>query len=46
MKPPEPDDLHPGRFRLDVRFGLRPGTYATLLLKRATWDMGGAKSIT
>ena len=45
VKPPEPDDLNPGRVRLDVRFALRPGTYATLLLKRATYDMGGAKSI-
>lgn len=46
VAPPVPDDRNPGRTRLDVRFSLRPGTYATLLLKRATYDMGGAKSIT
>ncbi len=45
VKPPEPDDLNAGRMRLDVRFALRPGTYATLLLKRATYDMGGAKAL-
>lgn len=42
---PAPDERAPGRVRLDVAFALRPGTYATLLLKRATFDMGGAKSL-
>jgi len=46
VKDPAPDDLNRGRACLDLRFALRPGTYATLLLKRATYDMGGAKSIT
>src|SRR5262245_37005054 len=42
---PAPDDLNRGRVRVDLQFSLRPGTYATLLLKRVTYDMGGAKSI-
>lgn len=45
VAPAAPDDLNAGRVQLDLSFALRPGTYATLLLKRATFDMGGAKSI-
>jgi tRNA pseudouridine13 synthase len=37
---PARDDLNLGRHFLDLRFALRPGMYATLLLKRATYDMG------
>jgi tRNA pseudouridine13 synthase len=29
----EPDDLHPGRWRLRLDFALPPGSYATLLVK-------------
>jgi tRNA pseudouridine13 synthase len=31
---PEPDELYPGRHRLDLEFFLPRGSYATLLLKR------------
>lgn len=36
---PVPDDLNRRRVALDLRFSLRPGTYATLLLRRATYDL-------
>jgi tRNA pseudouridine13 synthase len=42
---PVPDDLHPRRFALDLSFTLAPGLYATILLRRLTYDMGGAKSL-
>jgi tRNA pseudouridine13 synthase len=31
-----PDELHPGRFRLTLRFDLPRGSYATLIVKRIT----------
>jgi len=41
--PPAPDDLNPGRVRLDLSFTLGRGLYATILLKRIAYDLGGAK---
>ena len=40
---PAPDDLNPGRMRLDLSFTLGRGLYATILLKRLAFDLGGAK---
>ena len=36
---PEPDALNPGRQTLLLRFALGPGSYATMLLKRLTFDV-------
>jgi tRNA pseudouridine13 synthase len=36
---PEEDDLNRGRVRLALAFALRPGSYATMLVKRCTYDM-------
>ncbi len=35
---PLPDDANPGRFAVDLAFTLKPGLYATILVKWATWD--------
>ena len=35
---PEPDSENRGRFALELAFDLRPGSYATMLVKRCTWD--------
>ncbi|MCZ6786008.1 MAG: tRNA pseudouridine(13) synthase TruD [Planctomycetota bacterium] len=35
---PEPDSENRGRFALELDFDLRPGSYATMLVKRCTWD--------
>jgi tRNA pseudouridine13 synthase len=37
--PPGPDELNPGRQRLTLAFRLRPGSYATMLVKRCTFDV-------
>jgi len=34
---PEPDDLNAGRRKLALHFTLRPGSYATMLIKRCTF---------
>mgnify|MGYP002624077081 CR=1 FL=1 len=39
----EPDELHPGRFALRLKFDLRRGSYATILIKRIT-DAAGLSS--
>jgi tRNA pseudouridine13 synthase len=36
---PEPDGLNAGRVRLTLAFRLRPGSYATMLVKRCTYDL-------
>ncbi|MEE9169280.1 MAG: tRNA pseudouridine(13) synthase TruD [bacterium] len=33
---PSDDDLHPGRFKLELSFTLKPGSYATMVIKRLT----------
>jgi len=40
----EDDDLNPGRQSLAVAFSLRPGSYATMLLKRCSYDMQSGKT--
>lgn len=37
--PPEADDSNPGRKSLALSFRLGPGSYATMLLKRCTFDL-------
>jgi tRNA(Glu) U13 pseudouridine synthase TruD len=39
---PEDDDRNEGRLRLALAFALRPGSYATMLVKRCTYDVGGS----
>lgn len=41
---PEQDELNPGRLRLALSFLLRPGSYATMLIKRCTWDFPGRET--
>jgi len=36
--PPERDELNPGRWKLALAFRLRPGSYATMLVKRCAFD--------
>jgi len=36
---PEPDELNPGRESIGLAFALRPGSYATMLVKRCTYDL-------
>lgn len=36
---PEADDANPGRSSLAVSFRLGPGSYATMLMKRCTFDL-------
>jgi len=36
---PEPDELNRNRVRVELAFALRPGSYATMLIKRCTYDM-------
>jgi tRNA pseudouridine13 synthase len=36
---PGPDELNPGRTRIALSFRLRPGSYATMLVKRCTFDL-------
>lgn len=43
-KGPLPDELSPGRSCLDLSFSLGRGLYATLLLKRLSYDIPGPKS--
>jgi tRNA pseudouridine13 synthase len=38
VRPAEADDLNPGRMRVALSFRLGPGSYATMLLKRCTYD--------
>jgi tRNA pseudouridine13 synthase len=40
---PLPDDANPGRVAVDLSFTLRPGTYATILIRRMTYDAGGRR---
>jgi tRNA pseudouridine13 synthase len=44
LEAPLPDDLNAGRFALALAFALGPGLYATILLKRLAWDLGGPKA--
>ena len=37
---PEPDTLNHGRFLIRVSFALPPGSYATVVVKRLTYDAG------
>ena len=37
----EPDELNAGRVSLVLAFSLRPGAYATMLIKRCTHDLKG-----
>jgi tRNA pseudouridine13 synthase len=37
--PSRPDDRNRGRFALPLSFVLGPGSYATMLVKRCTWDI-------
>jgi len=37
--PAAPDELNPGRVALPLSFTLRPGAYATMLVKRCTYDV-------
>lgn len=37
---PEPDPLNPGRFSLRLSFALPPGSYATIVVKRLTYEAG------
>jgi len=39
-----PDEANPGRRRLDLEFALPPGSYATMLLKRCSYDIRGSSS--
>jgi tRNA pseudouridine13 synthase len=41
---PLPDDRNPGRSCVDLAFHLRPGVYATILIKRMTYDFPGRRS--
>jgi tRNA pseudouridine13 synthase len=41
---PAPDSENPGRTCVDLSFHLRPGTYATILLKRMTYDFPGRRT--
>lgn len=43
---PRPDELNPGRFRVDLAFLLGRGLYATIVLKFLTHDVPGPKSFT
>jgi tRNA pseudouridine13 synthase len=36
---PDEDELNPGRWKLPLSFALRPGSYATLLVKRCCYDL-------
>lgn len=36
---PQEDDLNGGRWKLELAFTLRPGSYATMLVKRCTYDV-------
>jgi tRNA pseudouridine13 synthase len=40
---PGRDELNAGRFALPLSFVLRPGSYATMLIKRCTWDVQRGK---
>jgi tRNA pseudouridine13 synthase len=42
--PPLEDGENPGRHAVDLSFHLRPGVYATILLKRMTYDFTGRRS--
>jgi len=37
--PPADDELNAGRVRLPLSFRLGPGSYATMLVKRCTFDL-------
>ncbi len=41
---PHPDELNPGRMRVDLAFTLGRGLYATIILKFLTYDVPGPKS--
>ena len=41
---PHPDELNPGRLRVDLAFTLARGLYATIILKFLTHDVPGPKS--
>ncbi|MEO0081190.1 MAG: tRNA pseudouridine(13) synthase TruD [candidate division WOR-3 bacterium] len=34
LSEPRPDDMYPGRYKMELRFFLPPGSYATVVLKR------------